>query len=1292
MNRTLQVFDITCDPLKNTESQQTCRCESLESISAHIKDLTNLCINLKTRELELNTPVHFTNLSFLNITGEPGLTTITCKVSDSSSRGTGIVLSEIVEITLKNLHLISCGSFYLNKFRSNKTFSAAITIFHSQNVEMNSMAITQSKGLGLMILNHQGGKVNIKSSQFKENELPQEYIAKSVYGGGGVYILLGQFLETAYLPMTFHFDNCTFESNKGHTRHYQFHYTSVVGKATNGYGRGGGVHLSIKQGLSNVSVSFSDCLFISNQAFFGGGLSVKTYIGMTDQIMTNIIVEVKNSLFQENGCTNTHLAYYGGGACFAFTTYKHGSAITNSHYFVHNVSFINNCAKLGGGVIYLSDRHSARSMSTSMDFENSTFKSNSAYIGSAAFISPNVFSKLSLGLAIPPTFTNCHFMENIVSNNPLQSQYDIQTTMGIATIYASVYDIYFQGCNHFESNWGTAVYIVNGVVNFQNSSAHFINNTGTQGGALVLIGSSVMIVGPKNYSFINNRALYEGGALYVLLVDSTDFVTSRSCFIQYANNESTVLSTIWNSNITFVGNTAKNYTAGHAIYATSVHPCQVVSNSTINYKYHDILVNPSEVFTIRGIKFDNDPLRQPQIATDGALLHSSKSTQLTVIPGQKYDHGVTITDDLGHQVETLLTTSINRNAKNVHLDSLFIGDKLQLRGKPKEDASLYLQTISLRKSYVELNVTLLCCPPGFTLNDNLECVCRAHAHWGLIKCDLDTFRSQLIYGFWAGLLTSLNGSELVTSASPFFDYGNSISNDSEFEVVLPQTYSELSRTVCGETRTGTVCGRCRENYTVHFHSPGFLCKPAGKPVDCKLGWLFFILSDLVPVTVVFITVLVLNISFTSGSVNGFILFSQLLDTMDIDTSGIISFPDSVKERINGWTRGYQVVYGFINLDYFSFESISFCLWKDASALDMLAVKYITVLYTLLMIIVVIWIMNKCAGRCCGKYCRITTIKTSMIHGISTFLVICYTQCIKVSLSLITPVQLHSEESSVFRPSSRVWLNGEITYFSKNHLAYAFPALFCLCTIGILPPALLLSYPLLNKVMAFFGCENLKLLDLITRKLTFGGLMPLLDCFQGCFKDSCRFFSGLYFLYRWVFLCFYMSKGFSIYFTGVAGFLVFVIILHSIWQPYIKRSHNVIDTLLFADLLLIDLLSFYNYHKSHDHRELEKVIAPAILQLILIYLPLIVMGVCLLFRMCKKPGNNPLFTYASTMVSERRKNKLKELAKAISILEENNDSNEVEFVHLRQMDESENLSNVYFRVEGDSENVPFDTYP
>ena len=57
------------------------------------------------------------------------------------------------------------------------------------------------------------------------------------------------------------------------------------------------------------------------------------------------------------------------------------------------------------------------------------------------------------------------------------------------------------------------------------------------------------------------------------------------------------------------------------------------------YDYNDILIDSSELFTIRGIKFDDDPSLQVQIAT-GALLPSSKTTLLAVIPRHEYNHGV----------------------------------------------------------------------------------------------------------------------------------------------------------------------------------------------------------------------------------------------------------------------------------------------------------------------------------------------------------------------------------------------------------------------------------------------------------------------------------------------------------------------------------------------------------------------------------------------------------------------------------------------------------------------------
>ena len=148
---------------------------------------------------------------------------------------------------------------------------------------------------------------------------------------------------------------------------------------------------------------------------------------------------------------------------------------------------------------------------------------------------------------------------------------------------------------------------------------------------------------------------------------------------------------------------------------------------------------------------------------------------------------------------------------------------------------------------------------------------------------------------------------------------------------LPRNISQLDEAICSKSRTGVLCGDCRPGYTTNFHSPNFHCKLAD-PTLCQIGWLFYILSELVPVTVVFITVLVLNISFTSGAINGFIFFAQLLDTLNGDAFGIITYLPAISIL----SQGYQVIYGFFNLDFFNIDALSFCLWSNTTALDMLA--------------------------------------------------------------------------------------------------------------------------------------------------------------------------------------------------------------------------------------------------------------------------------------------------------------------------------------------------------------------
>lgn len=136
---------------------------------------------------------------------------------------------------------------------------------------------------------------------------------------------------------------------------------------------------------------------------------------------------------------------------------------------------------------------------------------------------------------------------------------------------------------------------------------------------------------------------------------------------------------------------------------------------------------------------------------------------------------------------------------------------------------------------------------------------------------------------------------------------------------------------------------------------------------------------------------------------------------------------------------------------------------------MLAIKYVTILYTPVLIVAVIWTMDKCGGRCLGIHCRITAIKISVIH-INFSCDLLFTVC-NGSLGLLTPLYIHVKENSTYSQYLRVCFNGELQYFSKEHLPYALPAIFCLLTVGLFPPALLLTYPLLNRCLTILGLDD-----------------------------------------------------------------------------------------------------------------------------------------------------------------------------------------------------------------------------
>ena len=96
--------------------------------------------------------------------------------------------------------------------------------------------------------------------------------------------------------------------------------------------------------------------------------------------------------------------------------------------------------------------------------------------------------------------------------------------------------VYFSGNTHFESNTGTALLAASSVVTFlEGSDVQFWNNSGEFGGALSLVGFSLLQYEDNiTFNFTDNMATL-GGAINVHSSDQHMNVASYNCFLFFGN-------------------------------------------------------------------------------------------------------------------------------------------------------------------------------------------------------------------------------------------------------------------------------------------------------------------------------------------------------------------------------------------------------------------------------------------------------------------------------------------------------------------------------------------------------------------------------------------------------------------------------------------------------------------------------------------------------------------------------------------------------------------------------------
>ena len=225
----------------------------------------------------------------------------------------------------------------------------------------------------------------------------------------------------------------------------------------------------------------------------------------------------------------------------------------------------------------------------------------------------------------------------------------------------------------------------------------------------------------------------------------------------------------------------------------------------------------------------------------------------------------------------------------------------------------------------------LSCPPGFVSQGN-KCVC---ADWpdGIVTCDEDSLNASMQIGY---CMTHDNETGEVRAGRCFQSL---FRNDShKFYYPLPTEVSDLNARVCGPSNSeGLLCGECQEGFAV----PLFVTINCINCTSVSNGWIKFITLTYLPITIIFIVIVVFAISVVSGPSNSFIFYSQIMASPLLSTGLIVSVvgaQGSLQYSNRMSTVVVAALYSIWNLDSFHYIIPPFCLTNHLTGLQALALE------------------------------------------------------------------------------------------------------------------------------------------------------------------------------------------------------------------------------------------------------------------------------------------------------------------------------------------------------------------
>jgi len=475
--------------------------------------------------------------------------------------------------------------------------------------------------------------------------------------------------------------------------------------------------------------------------------------------------------------------------------------------------------------------------------------------------------------------------------------------------------------------------------------------------------------------------------------------------------------------------------------------------------------------------------------------------------------------------------------------------------------------------FTEQTTALQNCPSWFVPDNSSRTGCSCQSYFTQVKCGSDFPLLHL------GFCMTYNSSTETTEFGPcpyIAHYNTTISVDHVFYIRLPSNASSLNEFMCGPlNREGPLCEKCKDGYGTALYSYTLECS---KCWGHGYGWILYWTLELLPITVMYILVVIFHIRATSSPLSALVFMSQIVVyTIRLNVPLHMYIENEVKGFPYMALQVLLTLCGIWSLDFFRSVIPPFCVSSNIKTVHALAIEYLVAFYPIFLILTtficiklhdnnfrpVVWLW-KPFHRHFAHFRRRWDSKASIINAFTTFLLLSFSKILFVSVTLLYAFPIHYNDDS---PKEFVlYYDSTVGCHTLEYSIFATIA-SCVLVVFIISPTILLILYSTKLFQRWVICCKFR---------KWYALHMFVESFQGQYKDGTngthdfRMVSALFLILRILILVIFLDRHYppSSAF-GQCVLLASVSCFYGIARPYKLNVMNHVDILM---LFLLEILS------------------------------------------------------------------------------------------------------------------------